>query len=195
MLKLFYYCLNMDETAERFVAESLFELSDFLKKPPVRVRLKVDRLPEKYRQNELVCSPYSGPLPFTTWCKRIGTKLLKKYPLLVYCKPDSKIAQAAQKECNLACWGLTNDYYMVSAVYKPENKYILWHEVVHLFGVVDCYNPEHPHAGTTCELSYCLMQYAPQKGTVSEWPFLCQKNIKLIQNWSKDDRVDVKYSD
>jgi len=192
MLKLFYYCLNMDKIAEQFVVKSLFELTELLSQSPVQVDFKPDPLPEKLRKDELI-SDLCPDIPcFSFWCKKIATKLLTKYPLLVYCKPDSRIAQAAQKECNLACWGLTNNCYMVSAVYEPNNKYILWHEALHLFGVDDCYDYNRPNRGTNCELNNCLMQYAPQKDSVGEWPFLCQKNIKRIQDWSNNHIGDVK---
>ncbi len=181
MLKLFWHCLDLSQSDEQFVEKSLCELSDFLKKPPLRIRLKVDRLPEKYRQNELVCSPCSDQASFTTWCKRICCTLLNHYPLLVYCKKDSKVAEAAIKENDRAIWGLCQDYYSVSAVYESNNKYILWHEVLHLFEVCDCYCYCNPNAGTNCDLTNCIMQYAPTPQTVGEWPFLCEKNIKRIR--------------
>jgi len=184
MLKLFFYCLNMEEAAERFVADSLSELTNLLSQPPVQVEFRSDPLPEKFRNDKLLSEPCSDILCFCYWCRRICFTILNHYPLLVYCKPDSKIAQAAIKEDVRAKWGLCNDYYSVSAVYESNNKYILWHETLHLFGVEDCYDQNNPHNGTPCELDDCLMQYAPTSQTVGDWPFLCHKNIKLIQNWN-----------
>ena len=192
MLKLFYYCLNMDEIAKQFVVKSLSELTDLLSQPPVQVEFRPDPLPEKFRKDKLISEPCSDILCFSLWCKRIFFELLNHYPLLVYCRKDSKVAEAAIKENERAIWGLCKDDYSVSAVYQPENKYILWHETLHLFGVDDCYDLQKPNAGTTCGLDNCLMQYAPQKDTVGEWPFLCQKNIKRIQNWSNKHIGDVK---
>ena len=106
-------------------------------------------------------------------------------PFLVYCKGNSKLAKAAKEESPLAQWGLTNDYYLVSAVYKRCNKYLLWHEALHLFEVCDCYCYYNPNAGVNCDLSNCIMQYEPLKETVGEWPFLCEKNIKRIQACSE----------
>lgn len=184
MLKLFYYCLNRDEAAEQFVANRMSELTDLLARPPVQVEFRADRLPDKYRKSKLISEPCSDPPFFSLWCRRICFTLLKHYPLLVYCRKDSKVAEAAKKANERAIWGLCQDDCSVSAVYESNNEYILWHEVLHLFGVDDCHcGPKKP--GPTCELTNCIMQYAPTPKTVGGWPFLCQKNIRRIQSWNE----------
>jgi hypothetical protein len=100
--------------------------------------------------------------------------------ILVCCKDDSKLAKMAKTYVPIAKWGLMNNE-VILAVYKLNNKYILWHEVLHLFGVDDCYDYKDPYNGTTCGLDNCLMQYAPSVKTVRKWPFLCEKNIKILQ--------------
>jgi len=204
MLKLFWYCLGIGkeeqigEKEQNFVSDNLDKLSSLLKTPLVGITLEAKPLPP--RLVEVVNSVYESwcnhDWPFSYFCKQIRNKLdsldLKGMPLLVYCKNNSTLAKAAVKQDSLAKWGLTHDYYFVSAVYEPDNKYLLWHEALHLFDACDCYcyyNPEN-HAGSNCELSNCIMQYAPTKETVGEWPFLCQKNIKRIQAWSKKHKLN-----
>jgi hypothetical protein len=104
---------------------------------------------------------------------------------VIYCEPFSNIAKAIKKADEIAEWGQTYLNY-ISAVYKKENKYILWHEVLHLFGVADCYNPNSPN----CDLSSCLMQYAPEEGNVAPWPFLCEDNIKRLKKYIENMNQD-----
>ncbi len=68
--------------------------------------------------------------------------------------------------------------------------------VVHLLLVRDddldeCYEPYHPYPKKgDCDCESCLMQYAPSKETVDEWPSLCGKVIKLLQErGSKVQRI------
>jgi hypothetical protein len=191
MLKFFWHCLDKSEEDEKFILNSLNELSDLLKKPPVKIELKAMSLPAKIVQiveSELQKPPQQTKEPFRTYWVTINKKLsLPEWsPLMVYCKPNSELAMAARKQCPTAVWGCTVDG-ILSAVYKLGNKYILWHEILHLFGVDDCYLPNNPHTGPTCELPNCIMQYAPSGETVGEWPFLCQENIKRIK--ARDERL------
>lgn len=195
MLKLFWHCLDANEVDQKFVERTLYELKQLLKNPPAEIGLDAEPL---YQQSaELVCSELRNislktDRPFALWCASIRPKLsdLKGTPLLIYSNADSVIAKAAEKENNLAKWGLMNDQFAVSAVYKLGNKYILWHEALHLFDACDCYCYANPNAGPNCELSNCIMQYIPTKKTVGGWPFLCQKNIKRIQAWSKKHKLN-----
>jgi len=178
----------MSKADQRFVEESLCELSELLKSPPVEIELKAVLLPAKVVQiveSELQNPPQQTEEPFRAYWLTINRKLSPPEwsPLMVYCKPDSELAMAARKQCPKAIWGYMVDY-ILSAVYRPGNKYILWHEILHLFDVDDCYLPNDPYAGPTCELPNCIMQYEPLKETVGEWPFLCQENIKRIQAWN-----------
>jgi len=105
--------------------------------------------------------------------------------LVIYCEPSSNIAKAIKKTNKIAEWGLCFQH-RISAVYEKNNKYIIWHEVLHLFGVSDCYDIGNPNGPLTCELEKCLMQYAPQEGNVAPWPFLCKSNIKWLKSAYKN---------
>ena len=186
MLKLYWYCLGLKELDQEFVERTLYELKHLLKRPPVQIELKAVLLDNQAA--ELVCSELRNislktDRPFALWCALIRSKLsgLKSTPLLIYSNADSVIAKAAIKENCSAKWGLMNDQFAVSAVYKLGNKYILWHEALHLFDAGDCYCYANPNAGTNCDLTNCIMRYEPLKETVREWPFLCEKNIKRIR--------------
>ena len=57
MLKLFWYCLDVREEDQKFVAESLDELKQLLKKPTVEVELKA--LPLAQDVVPVVCAELS----------------------------------------------------------------------------------------------------------------------------------------
>jgi hypothetical protein len=195
VLKLSWYCLDSKKVHEEFVVQALEDLIQLLKSPRVELELDAKRLDEQCANSVnwkmRGISPQTDR-PFAEWCASIRSNLpdLNRTPLLIYCTANSAIAKAAVKENDLAKWGLTNDQFAVSAVYRCGNKYILWHEVLHLFDAVDCYCYANPQAGPNCELTNCLMQYVPTEHTVGEWPFLCRKNIIRIQNWSKKHKQD-----
>jgi hypothetical protein len=202
MLKLFWYCLSIGkeeqigEKEQNFVSDNLDKLSSLLKTSLVGITLEAKPLPP--RLVEVVNGEYESwrdhGLSCHNFCLNIRNKLnslnLKDMPLLVYCKNNSNLAKAAVKENSLAQWGLTRGEYLVSAVYEPDNKYVLWHETLHLFDACDCYCYYNPNAGSNCELNNCIMQYEPTKENVGEWPFLCQKNIERIQAWSKKHKLN-----
>ncbi len=191
MLELFWYCLDRGKEEQNFVAECLTELGDLLKRPPATTKLGAKPLPPEleHRATAILTKEFDeGEAPFSITYYRPFRKVLHEYndtPLLIYCKPNSNIAKAAKEECDRAVWGLCSDPPLITAVYEDGNKYILWHEALHLFDAVDCYCYANPEAGPNCELVNCLMQYEPSEDRVREWPFLCQKNIKRIQDCSK----------
>jgi len=184
----------MDQVGQRFVVESLNELKQLLKNPLVEVELNPVPLSTKAVQiveSELQKAPQQTEEPFQAYRRAISQNLSRPEwsPLVVYCKPDSELATAARKQMPAAYWGCTVGSTL-SAVYRLGNKYILWHEILHLFNANDCYPPDDPNRGPTCELPNCIMQYAPTKKTVGEWPFLCQKNIKRIKDRSEKQNCD-----
>jgi len=182
MLEFFWYCFDGNEKDRQFVTESFTELTSLL---ITKVNLKATLLDEqssRIADKVLREPPKDAENTLMSYYLDISNKVSRnKYtPILVYCRPDSYIAKAIKKNVPLAQWGYTQPSF-ISAVYNQNNKYILWHEALHLFGALECYDNNNPNHGTTCELPNCLMQYAPTKETVKKWPFLCKKNIKKLK--------------
>ncbi len=185
MLRLFWHSLDLDEQERSLVAAAIAELRDLLAKPPVEVDLVAQPLCESAAQEleEEFRRPPAGTCnPFRKCWDAFaeGRKVSEFAPLVVCCRRDSSLAQAARAERPMARWGYSTPP-VISAVYKPGNKYILWHEALHLWGADDCYLLANPNAGPQCSLPRCIMQYAPTKETVRPWPFLCQENVELIR--------------
>jgi len=199
VITIYYHCLDMTPDDEKFVADSLKELAQHLKEDPIRLLVSIRTLTdepsvakgvhEKLNQlNDQSCS-FSRCAADIVTALPIGKDFAAR--LLVYCRPDSYIANAARREKASACWGATCGLF--SAVYNHDNKFTIWHEVVHLLLVRhddldECYEPYPPYAKKgDCDCESCLMQYAPSEETVGEWPCLCDKVIKLLQKLVKKD--------
>lgn len=69
------------------------------------------------------------------------------------------------------------------------DKYIIWHEMLHLLGAYDCYDLSKNERGPNCDLPNCIMQYEATMANVGKWPFLCNGNLQLVRNrletWNK----------
>jgi len=198
-MKLHWLCATKNKHDEEYIQKSLCELNVFLKRPPTKIEInikplsvgtakKVNLILEKGVFNKKKYPVHEGQ---SMKCKYINSPLIELYeninslsdcmPLVIYCDPSSNIAKAIKKTNKIAEWGLST-LKQISAVYEKGNKYIIWHEVLHLFGVHDCYDIENPNGPLKCELAKCLMQYAPQEGNVAPWPFLCKGNIKRLKS-------------
>jgi hypothetical protein len=189
MLRLFWRCLELDKPTQSFVGEALDELRVLLANPPVELRLQAHPLPDDLGtvlDRYLSSPPLEAKEPFRTCWMRFaeGRETGQWAPLLVCCRTDSKLAKAARAQSPNAVWGLFNE--LISAVYNLHNKYILWHEVFHLWGADDCYSKDNPNTGPHCGLPGCIMQYAPTPQTVCTWPFLCPKNVDRVRRWSEN---------
>jgi hypothetical protein len=99
--------------------------------------------------------------------------------VFVFCERDDPIAKAARKENPLADWGAAreDDYALA---WTPDNKFLIWHEAMHLLFAKDCYDS----AGkTTCEEPLCIMQYVPCDQNCGGDLRLCRANVqRLIAN-------------
>lgn len=185
MLQLFWHCLDLTKSDEEFIKGSFCELAGLLAKPPTGITFKAIQLPRNIiSKTENILRKHQRDL--LVYYREISKfpSSIKPFPLLIYCVNDSPTAQTAKKQNRLAKWGLTLPG-CISIVYSMNNKYILWHEAIHLFGVDDCYDENNPDGPLRCELKNCLMQYAPTEHTVGKWPFLCQKSIQAIQRSDK----------
>jgi hypothetical protein len=102
--------------------------------------------------------------------------------MLIYLRPDSSIAEnvrrAVKRNTGLDNWGVTSGH--TTLVYK-HNKWIIWHEALHLLGVDECYDVKTRIRKPDCNCETCIMQYEPSEKWVGEWS-LCDKNIEVLQN-------------
>jgi hypothetical protein len=189
-LRLYWHCLDLGQQEEEETRNWLDELRQLLAQPPTQADLCVSNVPSDISEvfdMELRRCPIT-PQPMERYLDAIITKLGHSYsdlwkwtPLLVRCLEDSPIALAAKKENPLAEWGIALGLWAV--VYAMNNKYIIWHESLHLYTAEDCYCRENPEGPTTCELPGCIMQYAPCEGKVAPWPFLCRKNLDHVRSY------------
>lgn len=102
--------------------------------------------------------------------------------LSVSCSAEHPIACAARGAYPLARWGLCTAG-VLAVTYHPGNRFILWHETMHLLGASDHY--DNRTLATTCGEPGCLMQYAPSDETVTEETCLCPETLRVLRrNWS-----------
>lgn len=187
-LRLHWYCLDLPEPEQQRTQQWLEELRQFLARPPTELDLGVSNLPPDMASvvDLELRQPPRTIYPLEAYYEAIDNKLhgnLQWAPLLVRCPPDSRIALVAKKEHPIAKWGITcNRVY--SLVYRMNNKYIVWHEVLHLLGANDCYCPKRPEAPRACGLAGCIMQYAPTQRKVAAWPFLCSASVAAVRSYA-----------
>lgn len=76
-------------------------------------------------------------------------------------------------------WGTSFQGGPLAVCWEVPDKFIVWHEVLHLLGADDCYD-ESTHA-RTCELANCIMQFEPTSASVGGWPFLCKRVLGRLR--------------
>jgi hypothetical protein len=200
MITIYWYC-HETPNDEKFVADSLKELAQNLRKEPIKLDIGVERLAGDRKLTEktdAILKKFSNQSYRICDCDADITDVFHQFRLidttrmsrlLVYCRPDSGIAKAAKRQAPWALWGGTSG--CLAAVYKHNNKFTIWHEAVHLLlsrsdERDECYEPYPPYAKKCdCDCEPCLMQYAPSEETIGEWPSLCTKVIELLQGLAK----------
>lgn len=189
----------MTEADETFVKSALQELAQHLNEDPIKLRISIKRLgdePELAKEIDRELNRLNDPsYKFSDSAAQIVNIFVRVLcvpqsfvvpRLFVYCHKDSQVAKAALLEKPSALWGSTCGFF--GAVYQRSNKFSICHEAVHLLLLRDddkdeCYEPYPPYAKKgDCDCESCLMQYAPSEKTVGQWPFLCNKVIKLLQD-------------
>jgi hypothetical protein len=99
--------------------------------------------------------------------------------LTIYCPdPSHPAVLSARRRLPHAEWGISISG-LLSITYASANRHVLWHETLHLLGAQDHYDPI--TFRTTCELSSCLMQYAPDEQTVGLRSFLCPATAAIVR--------------
>lgn len=187
MRKIYWYCMGLSKSDEKFLVAALNELVCNLRKPPVEIELAVETLSEPLVAR--ICPHVSDPGEFTLIATTIGDEVAQELPpkhtgfvpgLLIYCRGNDQLAQSAQKANPTAEWGATCG--RLAVVWTSGNEKLIWHEALHLLGVTDCYDKETLEGSCEKEPG-CLMQYAPTDETVAEWPdCLCLGTVDELRS-------------
>lgn len=190
MIVLYWHCLDMTEADEKFVADAAEKLSQFLRTEPTKLSITPKRLKDEHKLAKKVETILAKVCNQSYEFRRCADDILNLLPitvhLLVYSMRCSEIAKAAVSSNDKAKWGLTYPCCLTSnsfaAVYQRDNKFVVWHEALHLLGADDCYEENNPYQKKPdCDFPDGIMQYAPTQENVRDWPFLCNKNVSLIQ--------------
>ena len=93
--------------------------------------------------------------------------------VFVFCPRDCRFARNTREVNPQAQWGaaICGDYALV---WMPDNKYLIWHEAMHLLNAEDCYDTS---GQTVCGESRCIMQYVPCKENCDGELHLCSLNV------------------
>ena len=99
-----------------------------------------------------------------------------------FCKGVEDFVCAAQRKNEMAVWGATwaNE---VALSWIPDNKFLIWHEFMHLLFAKDCYDDG--DGCQPCSEQYCLMQYAPTAQSCHDGFFLCPQADLRIRHMNK----------
>lgn len=198
MVTTYYHCPDITPDDERFVADSVKELVQHLREDPTELPVNVKALtdePKVAKEINAILKRLGEQLyTFKDAASHIQELLLDNLPdkvkssnlgffipsLLVYCHRDSAIARSALREDGASPWGA--EWCGFAAVYEPDNKFIIWHEALHLLGAHDCYEEDDPYRRKPdCNCNSCIMQYVPTEETVGKWS-LCDKNVKMLKS-------------
>ena len=166
------------------------ELSGYLSRPPAEIDYTFSELPKEYEADILKIFEEEPKLITAYWEDKLLNYFKDKQKFysgtLVICSTNSQLARFCLKVNPNFLWGTA--FPTLAITYEIE-KYIVWHEMLHLLGADDCYDLSQGDRGPNCDCPNCIMQYEATKANVGDWPFLCDPNIqsvqKQIQQWKK----------
>jgi hypothetical protein len=96
-----------------------------------------------------------------------------------FCKGEESFVSAARLSNPDAEWGPA-ERGVFALAWEPGNKFLIWHEVLHLLYAQDCYDSK---GRTTCGEDQCIMQYIPNSANCGESIRICGNNItQIIKN-------------
>jgi len=186
MHRVNFHCTAVDRA---YAENALKELSELLEKAPARI--EVEFVPLSEAEGAAVEDVLKQPFPcFAEYVSELSGLWLETcdrllWPLLVFCPRNCAVAEAARRSKPLAQWGAATGNSF-AAVWQ-QDKYVVWHEALHLLSAEDCYTED--DMGPTCEQRNCIMQWVPTEQNVGQWPFLCSANIRRICDFSSSARV------
>lgn len=171
-MKKTIHWFNLVPDHEDFCRDALAELSATLKeKYSTAPEIKLERI-----------SPSDTALlsQLPTFCKRGNVSFAlsgqQDAGVFGFCAGDEPFVKDAQSQNSKALWGaaLAGDFALA---WKPNNKYLIWHECLHLLFAQDCYDGQ---GVTICEEPQCIMQYAPSEQTCNGDLVLCECSYSRI---------------
>lgn len=106
--------------------------------------------------------------------------------VLVLCRRTHRLALRAKEQLPHAEWGVAIQGGTLAVVYGNFQNYPVWHEVLHLYGADDCYDPEYCRDDpgglkTTCGTKGCIMGFGVRLLTGEKKLTLCKANAKLVR--------------
>ncbi|MFW5872082.1 MAG: hypothetical protein ACOCUT_03160 [bacterium] len=100
---------------------------------------------------------------------------------LIALPQDSDAARLSLKNNPNAKWG--GVIGSCGFVYGPVTDELILHETLHIFDADDCYMfSDVGFNDLTCGHSNCIMQYDPNKASLQSQEWICQPNVRKIQN-------------
>ena len=184
-MKVFYYFYEIVNDIDRKrIDQYMKEFSSIVRRANLEIHLQIREIPYKFSQD---INNILGKLEIKYFDELLifvgdNSELKLIDSLVIFCSLGSNPAEYCLKKNKTALWGANMGN--ISFVYNNiNNPYIIWHEILHTLGAVDCY--KYPDRGPNCEKPNCIMQYEPTKETVNCWPFLCKKNIIKIKDYIK----------
>ena len=194
MFTIYWYCFEKtaSEKDEKFVAGALNLLAQRLKEElnlPIIIKRLRDEPELKTKVVEKLEQLKNDSYKFSDCGGDISNILPNSdtysAKLLVYCSPYSHIAVAAQNKKPVAKWGATCG--RLAAIYSPNNKNTIYHEALHLLGADDCYIENNPYQKKAdCNFNGCIMEYVLTENVCENWPFLCDKNLLILDDLAKE---------
>ena len=171
------------EDKKDWLRRSMAELSAYLLKPPAEIQYTFTELPGEY-ESDIHEILQDIPDSVHDWEHELLHYYADKQKhisnTLIICPKDSHLAKLCLRIKPDAPWGLATS--TLSFVYEIRDKYIVWHETLHLLGADDCYDLSKNDRGPSCDLPNCVMQYEATMTNVGTWPFLCKENLQRIRN-------------
>lgn len=116
--------------------------------------------------------------------KAIGDDFWMSHPLtyyrvFVFCGYDEEYVAAIKLREPGAQWGAAIEDHWALA-WTRDNKYLLWHETLHLLCAKDCYDKV--SYARTCTEPRCIMQYVPTAENCGAGFHLCEENVQRIRD-------------
>ncbi len=182
---LYHASLDLSREDEAFFSKAVRSFLEEWKRIGGDREIRVDSIPADLLdrinavslQTDNVVSRLS--LDVDDYCQNQSSHELVK--VILGCSRKHVFAEGCRNKNMNAEWGAANRGGLVGFTYKPGNRHVIWHEILHLLGADDCYEDAQPEKGPTCEERKCVMQWVPTEENCGSDLVLCEKNIGRIK--------------